>query len=199
MTTFYLIRHGNTDFIGRVLVGRMPGIHLNAEGRIQAARLAERFRGIPISRIYCSPIERARETAAPLSRELGIAVEIAEEVSEVEYGEWTGRPMSDLINDPTWQHYNTFRTGACVPGGESVIELQNRMAGWMDSIRRAHRDERIAVVSHGDPIKAALAHYIGLHLDMFPRFEISPASVSVVQVNEAGACVLTLNNSALLL
>lgn len=198
MTTFYLIRHGSTDFIGKVLVGRMPGIHLNTEGRIQASRLAERFRGIPISRIYSSPIERARETAEPLSRELGIAVEIAEEVSEVEYGEWTGRPISDLLNDPAWQHYNSFRTGAHVPGGESVLELQNRLAGWLESTRRAHTDERIAVVSHGDPIKAALAHYMGLHLDMFPRFEISPASVSVVQVNDAGACVLALNNSELL-
>ncbi len=198
MTTFYLIRHGSTDFIGKVLVGRMPGIHLNAEGRNQAARLAERFSGIPISRIFSSPIERALETAEPLSRELGIAVRIAEEISEVEYGEWTGRAVSDLVDDPAWQRYSSFRTGAHVPGGESVLELQNRLAGWMETTRRAHPEERIAVVSHADPIRAALAHYIGLHLDMFHRVEISPASVSVVQVTDAGSSVLTLNNSELL-
>ena len=196
MTTFYLIRHANTDFIGKVLCGRMPGVHLNAEGRAQAERLAERFRGIPIDSLCSSPLERALETAEPLAKAFGLTVRTADEISEVEYGEWTGRAIADLLNGSAWHSYNTFRTAAHIPGGETVLQLQNRVVGWLESIRREQSGERVAVVSHADPIKAAVTHYAGLHLDMFYRFEISPASVTVVQVTDAGSLVLTLNNSA---
>jgi probable phosphoglycerate mutase len=196
MTTFYLIRHANTDFIGKVLCGRMSGFHLNAEGREQAERLAERFRGIGIDSLYSSPLERALETAEPLAKAAGLTVRTTEEVSEVEYGEWTGRAIADLRSGSVWGSYNTFRTAAQIPGGESVLQLQNRIAGWMERIRREQSGERVAVVSHADPIKAAVTHYAGMHLDMFCRFEISPASVTVIQVRDAGPSVLALNSTA---
>ena len=136
MTTFYLIRHANTDFIGKVLCGRMPGFHLNAEGREQAERLAERFRGIRIDSLYSSPLERALETAEPLAKATGLAVRVTDEISEVEYGEWTGRAIADLLNGSVWRGYNTVRTAAQIPGGETVLQLQNRVVGWMERIRR---------------------------------------------------------------
>jgi probable phosphoglycerate mutase len=194
MTTFYLIRHGNTDFVGKVLAGRMPGIHLNAEGHEQAAQLAGRFRKIPVDAIFSSPLERARETAGPMSSALGIQVDISNEITEVEYGEWTGRAVSDLLASSLWQQYNSFRTGMHIPGGEGVLQLQSRVVGWLQAMREQRPAGRIAVVSHADPIKAALIYYLGLHLDMFHKFEISPASVSVLQLDESWSCVLTLNN-----
>src|SRR3954464_7421014 len=108
MATFYLIRHGATDYAGITVTGRMPGIHLNERGRRQAEELPHRFRGVPISRIYSSPMERTQETAAPLARILGLPVDIAGELTEIDYGEWTGRAIADLRNDERWRLFNSF-------------------------------------------------------------------------------------------
>jgi probable phosphoglycerate mutase len=194
MTTFYLVRHAHTDWLGKALSGWLPGVHLSEEGRAQAAKLADRFRGMPIAALYSSPLERALETAAPLAQVLGLPVKTADEIGEIDYGEWTGRSLAELRQDPVWEHYNTFRTGTHVPGGETILELQHRMVVWLENLRKEMPTERVAVVSHGDPIKTVVTHYAGLHLDMFHRIEISPASVTAIRVDAGGACMLTLNN-----
>jgi probable phosphoglycerate mutase len=194
MATFYLIRHGKIAAPQGVLYGRMPGVHLSDEGRAQAYAMAERFRGIAIDALYSSPLERARETAAPLAEVFALPVQISEGFSEVQYGDWSGRSFTDLKNDPQWLVYKTSRTTAQIPGGENILQLQNRFVQSMEDIRRSLPNGRIAIVSHQDPIKAAVAYYAGLHLDLFFKFEIGHASVTVVKMDEAGARVLTLNN-----
>jgi probable phosphoglycerate mutase len=195
MSTFYLIRHGFIDAPPDVLCGRTPGIHLSQQGRAQASRLVDRFRGLSISALYCSPMERALETAAPLAQSFVLPIQVDPEISEIEYGDWTWRTFAELERDPQWHTYNTFRSGARIPQGETALQLQNRVVGFLERVRRQHAHDNIVVVSHGDPIKTAVTYYSGLHLDMLLRFEISHASVTVIKVDDASARVLTLNSA----
>ncbi len=194
MATFYLIRHGLTDAPPNILCGRMPGVHLTPEGRIQAQRLAERFRGFSLSALYCSPLERTIETATPLAELLDVPIQVIEDISEIDYGDWTARDFAELESDPQWHVYNMHRTGAHIPGGEHVLQLQNRFVAFMERARLKDPNGHIALVSHQDPIKTAVAHFFGLHLDMFARFEISHASVTIITIEDMSARFLTLNN-----
>lgn len=193
-TTFYLIRHGTTDAIGRRLTGRTARVHLNSQGREEAALLAQRFKNVPLQAVFSSPIERAVETAEPLARAANLPVQLVGDLTEVEFGEWTGRSFQELSEDPEWRRFNQVRSLTPVPGGEDALEMQNRVVGWIEKIRRLHPGGRIAAVSHRDPLKAAVVFYSGLHLDMIERFEIDPASVTVLRTDDEGACVLSLNN-----
>lgn len=196
MTFFYFIRHGSTDTLGKVLTGRSTGIHLNSEGLEQARRLGERFKTMPVNFLYSSPLERTMETAAPIAAALGLEIQPAEDVIEVDYGEWTGRVFeTDLKGKPDWIQYNSFRTGARIPGGEHVLRIQDRMVQWTERTRRQHPGKHIAVVSHGDPIKTVVVHYAGLHLDMFHRIDIGPASVTVIRIDDHAPLVMTVNNT----
>src|SRR5262245_10580513 len=197
MTDFYLIRHGETGVRNR-LSGRMPGIHLNAEGREQAARTAQRFTDLSIAAVYSSPLERAQETAECIAAVAERPVQVVEAVSEVDYGDCTRMRLDVLDEDTRWRHYNAFRSGVRIPGGENMIELQSRFTNWMEDVRQRYVGETIVVVSHQDPIKAAVAYYAGLHSDMFPRFHISPAATTVIRVDNNGAHLLTLNNGGAL-
>jgi len=91
-----------------------------------------------------------------------------------------------------------FRSGAQIPGGENILQVQRRFVGWMENVRRDHADGRIVVVSHQDPIKAVVTYYAGIHIDMFSRFDISNASVTVIRVNDRDASLITLNNVGVL-
>lgn len=193
MTEFLLIRHGDNDFLGHTLAGWMPGIHLNENGRAQAEWIADRLLHVPIRAIYSSPLERARETAEPLARRLGLEIRISDALGEVHLGEWTGRAFDELRNDPQWRRFNSFRSGARIPGGETMIEFQQRMLAAMEAIRREHPEGTVAVVSHGDPIRAVLCHYLGMPLDLIHRLEIEPASVSVIRLGDDWAQVLRIN------
>jgi probable phosphoglycerate mutase len=193
MTTFLLIRHGDNDYLVHTLVGWMPGIHLNARGRGQAEWLAERLLPTGVRAIYSSPLERAVETAEPLARRLGIETRILEELGEVRLGEWTGRSFEELRSDPRWRRFNSFRTGGRIPGGETMLEIQQRMAAALELMRNEHPDGTVAVVSHGDPIRAILCHYLGVPLDLIHRLEAAPASVSVVKLGDEWAQVLRIN------
>src|SRR4051812_39711925 len=132
MAIFYLIRHGNIAVTPGVLYGRTPGIHLNEEGRAQAHSMADRFRAIPVTALYCSPLERAVETAQPLADVLKLPMQINEGFLEVEYGDWTGRSFTELERDPQWRVYNTSRTSACIPRGENILQLQARFVKAME-------------------------------------------------------------------
>jgi probable phosphomutase (TIGR03848 family) len=193
MSIVYLIRHGATDSAGHVLTGRTPGVRLNARGMQQAEELPRRFAGIPVSAMYVSPLTRTQETAAPLAASFGLSINTVEDINEVDYGEWTGCRIRDLLQDPRWQQFNSFRSSTPIPGGESALMIQARMVAFVTSLHARHGDLRIVVISHGDPIKAVLMHYLGIPLDLFSRIEIGPASVSILRVSENDARVLALN------
>ncbi len=195
MTVFLLIRHGSTDMLGQTIAGRMPGVHLNPEGVNQAQRLSERLADAPIERIYCSPIERTLETAAPLASRLRLEIEVKEAFTEVDFGDWTGGAIQELGTIPKWRQFNLFRSGSRIPGGEMLVEVQSRMVAEMEKLRELLPDSTVAIVSHGDVIKSALAHYAGIPLDLFLRIEISPASVSIISVDDHGPRILCVNDT----
>jgi probable phosphomutase (TIGR03848 family) len=195
MATFLLIRHGAHLLGGETIAGRMEGVHLSPLGKSQAAGLIGRVGGLPIRAVYTSPVARCRETAAPLAAHLGLAPQAAEGLSEIDFGEWTGRTLADLRPLPEWKRWNAFRSGARAPGGESMVEVQSRIVLEMERLAAAHEGECIALFSHGDVIKAAVAHWLGVPLDLFVRIEISLASVSVVRLAEFGPWILGVNNA----
>lgn len=192
-TTVFLVRHAAHDRLNRILCGRMPGVTLGAEGRAQAAALAERLARENVAAVYVSPLERARETAETLSQRLGIAAHVVDELNEIEIGAWTGRAFDELRDDPHWTRWNTARSVTRPPGGETMLEAQARIVGGIERLCAAHPDQSIALFSHADVIKAALAYHLGLPLDAILRFEISPASVSTLVVGDWGAKVIRMN------
>jgi len=194
MTTFHLIRHGDTG-VRNILSGRMSGIHLDETGRTQVAELAQRFRGIRIDAIYSSPMERTIETAKAISAISGLTIQVTDEIIEVDFGEWTGKTFDEIDNDPRRRSFNMLRGAAHAPGGESFMQVQSRCVGWIERIRESAGDKTVVAVSHGDPIKSAVMHYIGLHIDMYDRFEIGNASVTTIVVGSGKAKIVTLNNS----
>lgn len=170
-------------------------MRLNEEGRAQAEGLAARLSSAPLRAVYSSPLERALETAAPLARALGLEVRVSGALNELDFGEWTGRTFSELEREPGWRRFNSFRSGTRIPGGELMAEAQARFVAEMGRLRERHAGEALALVSHADPIRAAVAHYAGIPLDLFLRVEVSPASVSVVEVGEYGPRIISVNDT----
>jgi probable phosphomutase (TIGR03848 family) len=194
MTTFLLIRHAEYAGIGAALIGRTPGIGLDERGRAQAQALAERLAGLPIRAIYTSPLERTRETALPIGERLGVRVRVCWELNEIDFGEWQGRSFAELDDQPRWQRWNAFRSGGAPPGGETMLAAQGRIVQAIAACRERHPDAAVALVSHSDMIKAALAYFLGVPLDLFGRIEIAPASVSILQIDDYGARLSLLNH-----
>ena len=195
MTTFLLIRHGMTDAVGKTITGRLPGVHLNKTGQRQADGLPSRLKRWKIDAIYSSPLERALETAAPTARKLGLKVMMSEALSEVDFGEWSGKSLAELDQLPEWRLYNTFRSGTRAPGGELATEVQTRMVEQLTRYSRQHPDQIVGVFSHADAIRLALVHFLGMPIDLMHRIEIRPASISIVRLAEWGPQVLLLNES----
>lgn len=197
MTTFLLIRHGTHSLLSRTLVGRTPGVSLSDEGRTQAEQLAERIvaAGISVGAIYSSPMERATETAEPLSRRLGLPVQITDEFNELDFGDWTGLDFDALHSRPEWQSFNSFRSGARIPNGELMLEAQVRAVVGLGKLHLRHGEQTVAVVSHGDVIRAVLNYYLGAPLDLFRRLEISPGSISTLALHSWGPQVLRVNDT----
>ncbi|MFL6215614.1 MAG: histidine phosphatase family protein [Blastocatellia bacterium] len=195
MTTFLLIRHAQTDFIGSALAGWIEGVRLNEVGRAQAERLAEHLAGVKVAALYSSPLERALETAAPMAARFGLDVQPLEEVGELRYGSWEGRSFDDLASDPAWHRFNAMRSLARIADGEMMIEAQARVIAALERLRLSHREATVAVVSHADIIKAALMHYLGVPMDFVHRLEISPASVSVIEVDALAVRVVAVNQT----
>jgi probable phosphoglycerate mutase len=192
-TTLFLVRHAAHDLLGRVLTGRMSGVSLGVEGRSQAAQLGERLAREAVSAVYTSPLERAQETATPIAALLGLPASVVDGMTEVDYGDWSGSRFEALKADPRWAAWNTSKITQRPPGGESLLDVQCRAVGALETLCVAHPEAGIVVVSHGDVIKAALAHYLGLGLEGIARFEVSPASVSTVAVGAWGAKVHAIN------
>lgn len=190
-----LVRHGLTPTTGRVLPGRAPGLHLSERGREQAEAVARRLAGSQLAAIYTSPLERARETAAPSERATGLTAIVEPALLECDFGEWTGRELTALAKLREWrtvqQAPSTFR----FPGGESFVELQTRMIALMERLRTEHRGHTVACFSHADPIKALLTHAVGTHLDHFQRMDVGTGSISVIDWPARGAPVVRGVNS----
>jgi broad specificity phosphatase PhoE len=194
-TTALLIRHGETDAVGAWLAGRDVSTPLNQAGRAQAERLCARLRGVHLSAIYSSPLERALETAAPLARERALMVEPKLEWTEVDFGKWTGARFDQLTGDPAWERFNRHRSFADVPDGERAVDVQARVVRVLDQLRVRHPNETVAVVSHADVIRLGILYIAGVPVDFIHRFEISPASVTAVALHEGGATLRYVNCS----
>jgi probable phosphomutase (TIGR03848 family) len=192
---FLLIRHATNDFVGKALAGRAPGVRLNDEGKRQAEHLADRLGTLSIAAIYVSPLERAHETAAPLAARLDIRPRERSELHEIDCGDWTGKTFRELDADPEWRVWVTRRSEARPPRGESIAEAQRRAVDLIMRLRAEHDAATIALVSHGDVIKATLAHFLRMSLDALETFDIAPASVSAIQVGADWAQVKLVNET----
>jgi broad specificity phosphatase PhoE len=192
LTKLVLIRHAAHELLGRRIVGRSPGVRLSVDGERQADALAERLAAAPIRALYCSPLERARATARPIAARLGLEAQIADELNEVGFGAWTDRSFAELEALAEWHRFNAFRSGTRAPGGESIGDVLRRVLALVEQLCAEHREQTVALVSHGE-IKSALAHWLGVHPDLFQRIEISPASISIVQIRPYGPQVLLVN------
>ncbi len=195
MTNILLVRHALTDSVGKRLSGRLPGVPLNEIGREQARKLALRLADLPLSAVYSSPLERAVETAGPVAQAHNLQTIISDDFLEINFGDWTNATFDELQVQPKFQHFNAFRSQTRIPGGEMMLEAQTRVIAGLERLCQKHSQQTIAVVSHSDLIKAALAYYAGIHLDLFQRIEISPASVSVIQIYEETARILVINDT----
>ena len=190
-TNFLFIRHGAHDLLGKRIAGRQPGVHLNALGKEQAERLGERLSLLPLDAVYSGPLERVRETAEPICRHFGLPLQVAEEFTEVDFGDWTNWTFEELANVSQWRQFNSFRSTTAAPNGELMLQIQARVLRKLTELRAAH--QFVAIVSHGDVIRATLAHLLGVHLDSFHRIEIDPASLSLVEIGDDFVKVRLLN------
>ena len=195
-TTILLVRHGQTPTTGKLLPGRAAGLHLADQGREQAERAAARIGELPnVAAVYCSPLERTRETAAPIGKALGIKPVATKGLLEADFGEWTGAELKALFKLPEWRTVQKAPSTFRFPGGESFTEMQLRIVNELDRLRRAHPNRTIVCVSHADPIKAAMAHALGTHLDLFQRIIISTCSISAIGFAGDGPMALTVNST----
>lgn len=183
MTTYHLIRHAEKDSPPEQITARAPGVHLTAAGLEQAEWLARQLESAPLVAIYSSPLERARETAEPLARRRGLYVRTESAFHELDFGAWTGRTFHELAADPQWQRFNRCRGTTAIPGGETYLDVQARFVNEMLRIHRQHPDGTVAIFSHADPIRAALAYFAGAPPDPFDRFEVGLASISTVTID----------------
>ena len=195
-TTVLLVRHGQTPTTGKVLPGRAKGLHLADEGKrqaeIAAARIGELKR---VDAIYSSPLERAKETAAPISAARGLKTTIDRGLLECDFGDWTGAELKKLMKLPEWQTVQRAPSTFRFPNGESFTEMQTRMVSALDRLRSQHVGGTIVCVSHADTIKAAVAHALGTHIDLFQRIVISPASITAITWGPGGPAVLAVNST----
>lgn len=190
-----LVRHAVTAHTGPILSGRMPGINLSDQGREQADATAARLAKLPIAAIYASPITRTQQTAAAIAAHHSLPVQTIDGVVEAEYGDWTGGEIKELAKTPQWKVVQAAPSRARFPGGESIQEMQARTVGALDALVAAHPHEMVLVVSHADPIKSAIAHYTGVHLDLFQRIHVSPASVTVLEFHAFGVMLVKSNDT----
>jgi probable phosphoglycerate mutase len=191
------VRHGHTPTTGKVLPGRARGLHLSESGRAQAEVVAQRLALLPaVDAVYASPLERTRETAAPIAAARGLTVRAERGLLEADIGDWTGRELKDVRKERDWKVVQGYPSGFRFPGGESFPEMQTRMLSAIERLRSAHEGGTVVAVSHADPIRAAVAHAMGAHLDLFQRVAISPCSVTAVSYGEGGPMVLSVNSVA---
>jgi broad specificity phosphatase PhoE len=201
MLRILLIRHGTTDLLGRVLYGRMPGVHLSAEGREQAQALARALKTrYEVDEVISSPMERALETAHPIAATRSLDVVVDEAFNEIDFGSWIGKSFTELHETEHWQRYCRSRATTQPPGGESMMDVQSR--AWKGIVRITDRHSRseaanatVAVVTHGDVIRAVLMLVLGMSIDQIYRLEAAPASLSELLISRDELQVRTMNET----
>ncbi len=198
MTTILLIRHAVNDFVktGK-LAGWTEGVHLNEEGKAQAEALGVRLAGAPLQHIYASPIDRTLETAAAIAKHHPqLQVKKNSEIGEVRYGDWEGKAISELTRRKMWSVVQEYPSRARFPNGETMRGVQVRIVNAIEALAQKHPSQMIALVFHADLIKMALAHYLGMHLDVFQRIVVSPASISTLQLGHSRPFIIGMNDIA---
>ncbi len=195
MPTLLLIRHGENDYLAKNrLPGHTSGIHLNKRGIEQAALLDQSLSKLPIKAVYCSPLERAVETAQPLAKSLGMEIQIRPDLTDGDVGEWTGRYWKVLRRTKLWKIIQQKPSQFQFPGGESFVQIQVRVVTTLKAIIDVHKkEELIAVFFHADPIKLAVANYLGLPMDNFQRLTINAGSITILHANESGYQLQAMN------
>lgn len=193
MSDFYLIRHGDHDWLKKGIAGRISGVHLNARGKNQAEELAKRLGRVKFDGIYSSPLERAMESAEPTARAKKMEIKVAPEILELDFGEWNGAIFAKLKNDPRWAEWNKHRSVTRMPGGELMSEVQSRVIAFLTRLHAENREGVFALFSHGDVIRAAVCYVLGMPLDLLPRVDVEPASVSIIQLGGGGPRVVAVN------
>jgi probable phosphoglycerate mutase len=173
----------------------MEGVELSDTGRREAVLVAERLSRETVGALYVSPLLRARQTAEPIAETLGLRAVPAEDLNEIDLGEWTGARFDDLRQQPAWRRWNTARGHHRPPGGESMLEIQLRVARWLGQIVERHPHTGVVAVCHSEVIKVAVCHALGLSLDHHDRMEIGPASISVLAAGRWGLKVHALNET----
>jgi len=183
--TIYLVRHAAHALVNDVLCGRRKDVSLSTAGSDQAARLGRLFAGRSIDLVQSSPRQRARETAERIAQATARDVDVADDMDELDAGEWTGRSFASLADDPDWKAWNARRGSARPPGGESMAELQARVLRHVETLKQS-KASSVVVVTHAEPIRGALLHYRGMSLDRFAEIPIAPASVSILRSDGDG-------------
>jgi probable phosphoglycerate mutase len=190
--TIHLVRHGHHALLGRVLCGRMRGIELDEIGCRQMSLCADLIAPAPCV-IQSSPQRRAQQSAGILAWRFGLPVEIVSAADEIDFGAWTGASFGELDDDPCWRRWNSRRGTGRPPNGEDMRSVQRRIVQHLEQLGNDHADGTIAIVSHAEPIRAALLHYSKIELDNFQSIEVDPASVSTLSVDKAGIHVCQIN------
>lgn len=195
MTRLLLVRHGHHDWVGRGIAGRLPDVHLSTAGLREAESLVARLQAEPLAAIYSSPQPRARETAAPLAGVRGLAVQIAPEFDEIDFGEWQGLSFEELDQQhrDAWQHWVERRGTSTPPGGEPFAGVPRRVLLGIERVCSEQAQGTVAVFSHGDVIKVAVAEHLGISLDDLERFDIAPTSITVFERGAGWAQLKLLN------
>lgn len=189
-TTIHLVRHATHALVDRALVGRNVHVGLSESGRKEAQALAERLAHAPIVSLQSSPQQRAIQTAEFIADAIGLPIEIAPQMDELDAGSWTGVTFDELESDPRWRDWNCRRASARAPNGESMRELQQRVIDHLSMLHTTDLDGDIVIVSHAEPIRAAILHYRGLSLDEFASVRIAPTSITMFRLNRHGGQII---------
>ena len=201
MTTVILLRHGrSTANVSGVLAGRSPGVGLDDHGRTQATGLVERLAQLPLAAVVRSPLQRCEETVAPLLEARGLSAVVEDDLSEVDYGDWTGKTLGELGKEDLWKVVQAHPSAAVFPGGEGLAAMQHRSVAAIrrhnERITAEHGPKALWVVcSHGDVIKSVVADALGLHLDSFQRITVDPSSISVISYTPTRPFVVRVNDT----
>ena len=196
MPLLLLIRHGENDYVktGK-MAGRLPGVHLNERGQKQAQALGEALKGVPITAIYSSPLERAIETATPIANVRNLKIIQNPNLLDTDVGKWQGKSLAMLRLKKEWKIVQSAPSRFQFPEGESFLDLQSRIANVLEGIVKKHNKSKdiVAVVFHADPIKLAVSHFLGLPLDHFQKLSCDTGSLTMLHAGEAGANLVKLN------
>ncbi|HNB35878.1 MAG TPA: histidine phosphatase family protein, partial [Anaerolineales bacterium] len=196
MTLLLLIRHGENEFVktGK-LAGRLPGVHLNEKGQKQAQALGEALKDVPIKALYSSPLERALETAAPIAEAHKLTIQQEPDLMDTHVGKWQGRSLAVLRLTKAWKVVQSAPSRFRFPEGETFLECQMRIVNVLERIIQKHNKPQdiVAVVFHADPVKLAVAHFLGMPLDHFQRLGCDTGSLTLIAAGETGAFLPKLN------